>query len=345
MTIDLRAAPATPLRSRIGLFTAALVAACIAPQALAADYDPANRPEVAEMVRKLAGEGLDSAELSRVMTDARRSQSVLDAMSRPAERHLRWDQYRQIFIQPARISRGVQFVAEHLDAFERAERDYGVPREVIAAIIGIETDYGRVTGNHRVIDALSTLAFDYPPRQPFFRKELEAYLTLTEEQGLDPLSFKGSYAGAMGYPQFMPSSYQAYAVDFDGDGVRDLWREPVDAIGSVANYFAGHGWVQGLAVAAPARGPASPPEGIEVNSIERPAQRIASLADHGIVSTAELPEDLPVTPIALDFADGHYEYLLGTENFYVITRYNRSHLYAMAVTTLAESIKEALERQ
>ncbi|WP_435631702.1 lytic murein transglycosylase B [Carnimonas bestiolae] len=342
------ASPIVPLLHRIArrwLLPVALLSAAPLASADAHNYAPDSHPDVAAMIDQLAEHHhLDAEALADVMSHAERSQQVLDAMSRPAEHHLRWDQYRQIFIKPQRVNQGVAFIAEHLDDFERAEREYGVPREIIAAILGVETSYGRNKGNIRVIDALSTLAFDYPPRHEFFRKELEAYLTLTQQQHLDPLAIKGSYAGAFGYSQFIPSSYAAYAVDFNGNGVRDLVDEPSDAIGSVANYFAEHGWVQGVPVALPAQGPErETPNGLPINSIDAPSVSNAELRDNGIQSLVPLARDERVTPVALDYADGHLDWWLGTRNFHVITLYNRSHLYAMVVAELAEQIKEALK--
>lgn len=312
----------------------------------ASDYAPDSHPQVAAMIDQLAqNQGLDADALTATMEHAQRSQKVLDAMSHPAEHHLRWDQYRRIFLTPQRVNQGVEFIREHLDDFTRAEREYGVPREVIAAILGVETTYGRNKGSIRVIDALSTLAFDYPPRHEFFRKQLEAYLTLTQQQHLDPLAMQGSYAGAFGYAQFIPTSYQAYAVDFNHNGKRDLNGEASDAIGSIANYFSRHGWIKGLAVTLPVKGPATPPDDLPVNSVDSPAVNRQQLEQNGFTPLVPLNPNDRLTPIALDYADGHYDWWLGTQNFYVITRYNHSHLYAMAVTELAEEIKEALNNQ
>ncbi len=312
----------------------------------AGEYDPATSEQARAMVDRLAQAGLDRRELATTLAQASRQQKIIDAISKPAERHLRWDQYRDIFIKPERVAGGVDFIRAHRDAMARAEQEYGVPREIIAAIIGVETWYGRHTGTYRVIDALTTLAFDYPPRSDFFGRELEAFLTLTSEQGLDPLELKGSYAGAMGLPQFMPSSYQAYAVDFNNDGIKDLWKEPVDAIGSVANYFAEHGWRAGqpLTVAAHLQG-SQKPDNVDFNQAKPPYASVGTLKEQGIAADIAIPEDEEVIPLALDYADGHNNYLFGLHNFYVITRYNHSHLYAMAVTTLAEQIQAALQRE
>ncbi|WP_106477144.1 lytic murein transglycosylase B [Phytohalomonas tamaricis] len=333
-------------RSRFGWLLSLVVSVTASSTAFGAgEYDPATKPEVKSLVDMLASKGIDRQKLTEAMRNATHQQSIIDAMNRPAERRLRWDEYRDLFMQPERVQAGVKFVKTYEDAMQRAESEYGVPREIIAAIIGVETYYGRNTGKYRVVDALSTLAFDYPKRSDFFRGELEAYLALTLRQGLDPLELKGSYAGAMGYPQFMPTSYQAYAVDFNGDGVKDLWKEPEDAIGSVANYFRRHHWQTGGPILVEATGPDVPPESITFNKASPPSVSVASLEQAGIRPQGALPSNANVIPLALNFADGHYRYVLGLDNFYVITRYNHSHLYAMAVTTLAERIKEALAQE
>lgn len=304
------------------------------------DFDPATHPDVAALVDEVVEQGVEREWANDAMRDADYRQKVLDAMAGAAERHLRWDQYRAIFLKPDRIRGGAAFIAKHRDAFERAEAEYGVPAPVIAAIIGVETDYGRVTGSHRVLDSLATLAFHHPRRGDFFRGELAAFLEITHQAGVAPGSLKGSYAGAMGYPQFIPTSYRAYAVDFDDDGVRDLWHNPVDAIGSVANYFAEHGWRPEGTLYVEASGPETPPEAIAFNQTRPPYVRVSSLVEAGVVADeqARLTADAEVIPLALDLADGEYRYRFGLHNFYVITRYNHSHLYAMAVTELAEAI-------
>ncbi|MHB0776981.1 lytic murein transglycosylase B [Halomonas sp. WWR20] len=309
-----------------------------------ADFDPQQHPEVQKLISELAAKGLDAQRLTSVMQGAEFQQDVLDAMSGAAERHLRWGEYRDIFIQPQRVNEGVDFIKAHADAFARAEQQYGVPAEVIAAIIGVETRYGANTGRHRVLDSLSTLAFHHPSRNTFFRGELAAFLTITLAQGVEPGELKGSYAGAMGYPQFIPTSYQAYAVDFDDDGLRDLWHNPVDAIGSVANYFARHGWKTGAPVLVDAQGPDVPPESIEFNLAHKPYVSVQTLRDKGITAKrSDLEPSRQVIPLALETDEGRYRYAVGLENFYVITRYNHSYLYAMAVTTLAEHIKAAMD--
>jgi len=307
-------------------------------------FDPATHPEVRAMLDSLTQQGLPSRALETAMQAAEYRPQVLNAMSHAAERRLRWDEYREIFIQPERIRQGVAFLEANHEALARAEKVYGVPPEVVVAILGVETQYGQHKGTHRVLDSLSTLAFHHPSRGTFFRGELEAFLAITLGQGVDPATLYGSYAGAMGYPQFIPTSYQAYAVDFDGDGLKDLWNNPVDAIGSIANYFSEHGWRRAQAVVVEASGPDTLPPSIAFNRIEPPATTVAALKGVGIEPTAgDLQPDDKVMPLALDFADGHVRYVMGLNNFYVITRYNHSHLYAMAVATLAQRIQTAMD--
>jgi membrane-bound lytic murein transglycosylase B len=304
----------------------------------AADYD--SSPEVASFIREMTNShGFASEQLSLLFTQVERKQSILDAISRPAEKVKPWSDYRPIFITDARISRGVDFWRQHEAALLRAQQEYGVEPQVIVAIIGVETFYGGNTGNYRVIDALATLGFDYPPRAPFFRQQLKEFLLLTREQQVDPLSVKGSYAGAMGLPQFMPSSYRAFAVDLNGDGKINIWTDPADAIGSVASYFKQHGWTAGGLVVSRAevRG-AHVDEGL-TQGIE-PVKTVGDLRALGWSSHDALRADLPVTAFRFDGAEGP-EYWLGLSNFYAITRYNRSAMYAMAVHQLSEKLVQA----
>ncbi len=304
-----------------------------AGQALAAEYE--HSPQVAEFVAEMTRDyGFAGEQLLGLFAEAQRKQAILDAISRPAEKVKPWKDYRPIFITDSRIARGVDFWREHRETLARAEQEYGVPAEVIVAIIGVETFYGGNTGSYRVLDALSTLAFDYPPRAPFFRKELREFLMLSREQQVDPLSLKGSYAGAMGMPQFMPSSFRAYAVDFDGDGQINIWSNPVDAIGSVASYFQRHGWQPGEPVASRARVKGEQAEQGLSQGLD-PLNNVGELRRLGWSSSDALSDELPVTAFRLEGAEGD-EYWLGLPNFFVITRYNRSVMYAMAVNQLAE---------
>lgn len=318
---------------------AAAIALCaINGTALAAGYadHPSAKVFVAEMVQK---HGFTAAEVENWLANAQKQQAILDAISRPAEKTKTWAEYRQIFIVPSRISKGVEFWQQNEDALARAEARYGVPAEIIVAIIGVETRYGQYMGNYRVLDALTTLAFDYPPRSPFFTKELGEFLLLTREQQRDPLSLKGSYAGAMGYGQFMPSSYRAYAADFDGDGRIDIWENRKDAIGSVANYFVRHGWKAGQPVVVPAKAAANHDKAV-VNDSLQPLHTVASLQAKGFTPVVSLPVDSAASAIELEGEQG-LEYWIGLNNFYAITRYNHSRLYAMAVYQLSQEIRQA----
>lgn len=282
----------------------------------------------------------DRDELKALFAEVAYKDAIIQAMERPAERVRPWHEYREIFITEQRIAQGVEFWRQHRQTLERAEQQWGVPAEVIVAIIGVETSYGRNKGRWRVLDALSTLAFDYPKRSPFFTRELEQFLILTREQGKDPLELVGSYAGAMGYGQFMPSSYRHYAYDFDGDGLIDIWDNPVDAIGSVANYFSEHGWKPD----APVVSRAAVREGFDdsvANQSLKPEHTLGELAGYGFVTKQALSPDLAATAMVLEGKTGP-EYWIGLENFYVITRYNHSRLYAMAVHQLGELILERM---
>ncbi|MEZ5573399.1 MAG: lytic murein transglycosylase B [Halioglobus sp.] len=296
--------------------------------------NPAARVVVEELVTE---EGFDREQLLQVFAEAERKDGILEAIARPAERTKPWYEYRAIFLNQKREDQGVEFFKEHRATLERAEREFGVPAEIIVAIIGVETYYGRVAGSYRVIDALSTLAFDYPPRSPFFTSELKHFLILTRDQGLDPTDMVGSYAGAMGFGQFMPSSYRSYAIDFDGDGVIDIWKNPVDAIGSVANYFKRHGWRPGETVVVAADASADTPDSIFVASRDqlKPQKTVAQFANEGVVARVKLDPDALATAMKFELPNG-YEYWLGLHNFYVITRYNQSAMYAMSVYQLSQ---------
>ncbi len=269
--------------------------------------------------------------------------SILKAISRPAEKSKPWYDYRNIFISDKRIDRGVNFWKENQQALIDAEKKYGVPPEVIVAILGVETWYGGNVGSYRVIDALSTLAFRYPPRSPFFTRELENFLLLTREEEMSILTPVGSYAGAMGLGQFMPSSYRAYAVDFDGDGHRDIWTNPTDAVGSIANYLKLHGWVRGKSIAHQT---AANDDDVKplVDKGMKPSLTRSEIANKGISLTDVPQDDDPLAVIALTQRDGE-EYWVVRQNFYAITRYNHSRMYAMAVTQLADLIRQKYEKE
>lgn len=317
----------------------ALAGVCaVAQPSLAGDYQ--QSPQVAEFVGEMTRDyGFAGEQLVELFAQVERKQAILDAISRPAEKAKPWKDYRPIFITDKRISKGVEFWKQHEETLARAEAEYGVPAQVIVAIIGVETFYGGNTGSWRVMDALSTLAFDYPPRAPFFRKELREFLLLTREEQVEPLSMTGSYAGAMGLPQFMPSSFRAYAVDFDGDGHINIWNNPADAIGSVASYFKRHHWQPGQPVVSVATVKGVQAEAGLTVGLD-PVKTVGELRALGWTSADPLADDLPVTAFRLEGADGA-EHWLGLPNFFVITRYNRSVMYAMAVNQLAELLVDA----
>jgi membrane-bound lytic murein transglycosylase B len=318
----------------------AFVVTCLWSTLSCAADNYSAHPATIELVDELvAEEDFDREELLLVFASAQRQESILKAIDRPAEKSKPWYEYREIFLNDKRLEQGLEFYEEHRATLERAEQETGVPAEIIVAIIGVETYYGRVAGSYRVIDALSTLAFDYPRRSPFFTSELKSYLILTRQQGFDPLSLKGSYAGAMGYGQFMPSSFLAYAVDFDGDEVADIWNNPVDAIGSVANYFKAHGWRKGETVVVAATVEGEVPEDWFVHGRKnlKPEHTVAEFAAIGVEATQEIDPKVLASAMEFELEDGR-EYWLGLHNFYVITRYNHSAMYAMSVYELSRRI-------
>lgn len=280
-------------------------------------------------------------ELDALFSHVSRQDKVLAAIARPAEGTKEWKDYRPMFLQPERVQQGVAFWNQNEEALNRAWKVYGVPPEMVVAIIGVETKYGTGKGRFRVVDTLATLAFDYPPRAPFFRKELREFLILCKEQGLDPLTTYGSYAGAMGYPQFMPSSWRNLAVDFNGDGRRNLIDDPVDAIGSVANYFKANGWKSGEPVVLRGRIVGQDYDSVITKDLKL-TSTLGDLAQKGLVPAANgsYLATTPASAIRLQGANGA-EFWLALNNFYVITTYNRSYLYAMAAYQLSQEIKTA----
>lgn len=297
----------------------------------------AQRADVQAFIGEMAKKhGFDPNRLQAVFSRARTQPSIIKAMSRPAEAKP-WYAYRDIFINDRRIRGGVKFWRAHAATLAKAERVYGVPPEIVVAIIGVETQYGGNMGSHRVLEALSTLAFDYPRRAAYFRKELENYLLLTRAEGIDPLTLRGSYAGAMGLGQFMPSSFLSYAVDFDGDGHRDLWNNPRDAIGSVANYFNKHGWRSGEPVTVPASVSGPRYSALVSRKLSPPKHSVASLQAQGISPNRPVSGGQSAMLLEFEGRNG-LEHWLGFANFYVITRYNHSQLYAMAVYQLGRAI-------
>lgn len=286
----------------------------------------------------VAQHGFEKSALNALFKEVRPQQKVLDAISRPAERVLQWHEYRKIFLTQERIERGADFWATHADTLARAEQELGVAPEYVVAIIGVETFYGRHKGKYRVIDALATLAFDYPPRAKFFRKELVEFLLLTREEKFEPLQLVGSYAGAMGYGQFISSSMRAYAIDFDGDGQRDILTNPVDAIGSVANYFRRHGWRGDEHVVVPAALGNAGAAKLVKNGLVLD-HSIASLRREGVYVPSVSPSQKAAL-LRMETTLGP-QFWVALNDFYAITRYNHSPMYALAVHQLAQAIEAA----
>jgi membrane-bound lytic murein transglycosylase B len=350
-------------RARHALARALIVASCVIclpPDADAATKRPgsrqksdaparagfAERVEVREFIAEMvAKHGFVDAELATLFARAKRYPAIVELITPPADPRVRsWQAYRARFVEPVRIGGGVALWNRHAAALARAEAQYGVPAAIIVAIMGVETVYGRNSGNWRVIDALATLTFDYPRRAAFFRGELENYLLFVREHDLDVFSVKGSYAGAIGIPQFMPSSWRNFAVDFDGDGRIDLRGSVEDSIGSIASFLKGHGWVAGAPIAFPAEVSGEAHREFVARDI-LPAVPAADLARYGVASAAferaALPRETPLALIDLTTPDRPTEYRLGLKNFYVITRYNRSSFYAASVQDLAQAIADA----
>lgn len=302
-----------------------------------ADYS--SHEKAIELIDELVKEhSFDRESLISLFSEAERKESILEAIARPAEKRLEWFEYRRIFLKADRIDKGREFIQQYLDVLLRAEQQFGVPKEIIAAIIGVETKYGKHKGNYRVLDALTTLGFDYPPRAKFFSSELKQALLLAKEQGFNMREMMGSYAGAMGYGQFIPSSYRHYAIDFDGDNVADILDNPIDAIGSVANYFSMHHWKKGESIAYLLS---------EKNSNEviqtftdknlKPNKTIGEMREAGLAVPKDLKTD-DTAKVQEFLSEAGAENWLTLHNFYVITRYNHSHLYAMAVFHLAQEL-------
>ena len=303
--------------------------------------DFANNPNAQQFIDKMVNKhGFDRLQLQEILSQAKRLDSVLRLMDNqapttsvkpPSGPNGAWLRYRKKFITPDNVQNGVVFWNQYEDALNRAWQVYGVPPEIIVGIIGVETRWGRVMGKTRILDALATLSFNYPRRAEYFSGELETFLLMARDEQDDPLNLKGSFAGAMGYGQFMPSSYKQYAVDFSGDGHINLW-DPVDAIGSVANYFKAHGWVKGDQVAVMANGQAPGlPNGFKTR------YSISQLAAAGLTPQQPLGNHQQASLLRLDVGTG-YQYWYGLPNFYTITRYNHSTHYAMAVWQLGQAV-------
>ncbi len=327
------------MKRRLLAVAAMLVVSVSCSQAAEDAYVDVTRPNVAAFIDEMVDEhDFERDALAATLGKARIKQSIIRKISTPAEKKLSWGEYRKIFITKERIEAGTEFWLENREMLDRIHKESGVSVEMIVGIIGVETYYGRITGRDRVIDALATLAFDYPPRQKFFRNELVQFLILTREEELDATTPLGSYAGAMGRPQFMPSSFRAYAVDATGDGRRDIWNNWADVAGSVANYFVEHGWRPGEEVTAQAtlgtgwNGAVPKPK----NTL-KPTATVKSLSSNGVVFATALSDDSEGELLTYE-GDGGIEHWVGFHNFFVITRYNRSVMYALAAHQLGQEI-------
>ncbi len=306
-----------------------------------ASVNYAQRADVKQFINEMVTQHqFDRAYLEKKFAAAKRLDNVLESIAKPAEKELTWKQYRPIFVTNNRSNKGKIFIGKHRAILERAEKEFGVPVEIIAAIIGVETYYGKHTGKYTIFDSLTTLGFDYPKRGKFFKSELKQFLLLSKEENIDVDEMTGSYAGAMGMPQFISSSYRRYAVDFDGDGKRDLWNSVPDVIGSVANYFSEHGWQKGDSVVHPAV--VKNKSIVKKENALKPYATVGQFKKQGVFIKLNPEKDFDneqlATLLKLEGKKGD-EYWIGLKNFYVITRYNHSELYAMAVFQLSEKLK------
>jgi membrane-bound lytic murein transglycosylase B len=313
----------------LALLSAAAAVHAKTPDQLRAEF-------IDEMVSR---HGFSERDVTRTLYQAQLRRPILEAIARPAEKRLNWSEYREIFLTRSRIMGGVSYWRQHAETLARAEREYGVPPQIIVAILGVETRYGAHTGGYRVLDALHTLGFHYPRRGKFFREQLSHFLRFAREEKIAATMPTGSYAGAMGVPQFMPDSFRVYAVDFDGDGRRDIWHNPVDVIGSVANYFAKKGkWQPGGPVTWPVTGVTAAHEPL-IAAGAKPSLDPETLTAAGIRMDPTPPAGSKVSLMDFETHDG-MEYWLGMDNFYAIMRYNPRTKYAMAVYQLSEAIRE-----
>jgi membrane-bound lytic murein transglycosylase B len=300
-----------------------------------------KRSDVKEFIAHMAGAySFKKRALRKLLKGAEIQPTIIEAIAKPAEKARLWYEYRPIFLNERRIREGTEFWLAHRQALDQASIRSGVAPEYLAAILGVETYYGRLTGSYRVLDALVTLSFEYPAREKFFREELEQFLLLTRDLRLNPKALKGSYAGAMGAPQFMPSNYRRYAVDADSNGHIDLWSDWPDVCASVGNYLKEHGWNAGEPVLAEAI--VAPEKAADLDGRKLAlSETVASLGAKGVSFDSPLPAEAPAILIAADEADGVH-WRVGYNNFYVITRYNHSPLYAMAVYELATAVKQRM---
>lgn len=309
------------------------------PGVTMADPALASRKEVQQFIHTMVNQyHFDRWQLNAVMKEAQFQPQIIASMDKPYEKKT-WDVYQALFLTPDRVQAGLSFWQANQQALARAEREYGVPAPMIVAIIGVETLYGKHQGNYRVLDALTTLAFDYPKRSPFFTKELAEYLLLCREQGVPVTQYLGSYAGAIGKPQFMPSSYRFYAVDFTGKGARDLVNDDSDAIGSVANFFHRHGWIKNGSIAEPALIRGTRYKTLAVNS-RKPDYRLPQLMSFGVKPASRQNRSATRAGLIELTTPKGAEYWVAYPNFYVITHYNTSPQYALVVYLFAEQLKQ-----
>jgi membrane-bound lytic murein transglycosylase B len=303
-------------------------------------FDYSSRDDVKEYIDEISKKhGFESDKLLKLLGSAVYQEKAVRIMNRQPEGTMTWSRYKEMMVSDSRISAGEEFIKLYKEDLNKAEDLYGVPAEIIASIIGIETRYGRITGKIRVLDSLMTLSFNYPRRSKFFKVQLEEFLLLSREEGFNPESLEGSIAGAMGYGQFMPDSYRKYAVDFDSDGVRDILTNPVDAIGSVANFLNKKGkWRPNtpIAIQANVYNQSEP-----LKSSFKPYMTNNELDKLGLAASQDIPGNLKFVPFSLELEDG-YEYWLGFDNYQALSRYNRSKLYVMAVFEFSQLLSQYL---
>lgn len=324
--------------NKFSQFGTALLFLLIAPF-IFADAALTQRPEVQQFIHEMVKEhGFTRAEMIQTLHQAKFQPNIIESMNRPYEKKS-WDIYQKLFLTPERVRKGMQFWRKNQSTLQAVQEKYGVPADIIVAIIGVETLYGERQGNHRVLDALTTLAFDYPKRSKFFTKELKEYLLLCREHKVSPDTYVGSYAGAIGKPQFMPSSYRFYAVDYSGNGKRDLVEDNQDVIASVANYLHQHGWKLDAMVAQQAKieGKGYQRFNLKAKKAKYAYQKMIAAGVKPLHAASKHPEKAGL--IELDIAQGK-EYWLAYPNFYVITRYNVSPQYALAVYLLAQQLRK-----
>jgi membrane-bound lytic murein transglycosylase B len=337
--------PAAPAASPSPAVTAPTSAPAV-PAAAPAIVEPAHfdltRSDIHAYIEQAVAQGVDRSQLMSLLGEAEPQQKIIDAITRPAEKTLQWWEYRARMLTPLRIEAGAALWREHKELLDQIALEYQVAPEYLIAVLGVETQYGRITGRYRVLDALATLGFDYAPRAGYFQGELTQYLLLAREEGFDPLSIRGSYAGAMGALQFMPSSYRKFAVSGRHATHRDLWGDWGDIFASTANYLHQAGWQYGAPVLADAQ--LAPDQSVTPSERMVLNETLGSLRAHALTIPSTLPDDTPAILLAAPQQDV-MSYRVGFQNFYVITRYNSSPLYAMAVYDLAQAVKQQVTRE